>query len=161
MGHKRPPRRKEAFILNQKTERDKFIRLTHLERWARSRYQPEDFKTKEFLAALTEYSLITWAVGESSAKNYARIVQLRLTRMIPKPLEEPMSVLPSTMREPEREEAPIIPEVSKETSILDIIAGYRKANPEEFKPPPTDFHIIEENGKEAVVEEAASGATFN
>ena len=106
----------------------KTMRLMSLENWARGKYPSEKFPTREFKAALGEYCLITWGVSDSAADNMARIVQLRMTRTMPKSLE------------------PVSPPTAEEEglSILEMIQGHRAAHPEEYRPPKTDFEVQED-----------------
>ena len=112
------------------SDRDKSLRLLSLEQWARSHYQKETWTTPEFKKALEEYCLLTWAESDGKARNMAKIVQLRMTRAKPAPLV--------SRQEPVHGADP------PEGSVLDIITGYRQANPEEFRAPRTDFHVVEE-----------------
>jgi len=113
-----------------KAEKERTERLLFLESWARARYPSQQWPTPEFKAALEELCLYKWAVPDGTAKNMARIVQIRMTKVAPK-------VVSRTTSEAS-------PESEAGMSLEEIISGYRKANPEEFKAPVTDFHVIEE-----------------
>lgn len=108
-----------------RTAAEKTLRLMSLENWARDRYAPKAWGGKPFKDALKEYCLITWATSDGGADNMANIVQLRLTRRIPKLLRQEN-------------------QVEDGLSVLEIISGHRQAHPEDYKAPATEFKIIEE-----------------
>lgn len=113
-------------------EAQKSKRLDFLERWVKTKYPQKVWRTPEFKRAIEDYCLMHYALSDSAAKNMAKILQLRL-----------IANAPETIQESQPPPAPVEEEEGK--NVLEIIQGYRSANPEEFKAPKTDFQVIQED----------------